>query len=1069
MFGRDCFKVLGLMCLILPFTACTTGDPSLTSIVVSPTTMNFGGAGLQTQLTATGYFTHPGHPAVTEDITNQVTWASSTVGCVTVSQTGMITSGSNVCSNILVTASAPGFNGLISGSMTVNVTQPTGGGGGTTTDVTKLTITPGADSVSLPGQTGQFIAIGTTSSGAQVNLTTNAAAWGSSNASVATIGVASGLATATGAGTTTITAIYANADGTAATGQATFTVTGSSAEPLQSLAITPGTETIVQGQTSQLIAIGTFSSTSLTPGTQNLTDSVTWTSSDASIASITNPGGLVTAVGAGTAAITAIAKNPDNSVVTSTAVITVTATATGSASEPLVSLAILPATQTVAGPGQQTQFLAIGTFSASSTTPGTQNMANINTYTVAWYSSVASVATITNAGVATAVGQGTTAITAIATNIKDGSSSYATAVLTVTGVSAQQITSLTIIPGLQTITMPLAPPTTPTTFFAAIGTNATGLQVNETDTAGWTSSNTAVATINANTGAVTPVGPGTTTITALYNNPSTATTSASVVTATADLTVSGVASEPLLSIAILPGSQSIAYPGQTSQLTAIGTFSAAPVTQNLTTSTTYPVTWISSDTAVATVAADGLVTATGQGTAAITAVASNPDKSVVTGVATITVTNSGSEQVTALTIVPNALTLSATGQPGQFIALATSASGVQEDVTNSPQIAWTSSLPTIATICTQASGNTPAFCATTPGQAQGVSAGSTNITAEFTNPASGSVPANVVTASGTVTVTNSPAAEPLLSIAVLPGSVTILDLDSTAQYLAFGTFSTAPTVMDVTNGFYHSGFPNAACTAALAAANTLAIQAGSPAPNVQCSFVPVSWFSLPEPFVFPINSAGAPGAFGGLVTAWGAGTNEAIYAVAANPDGTLSYSTTGNFSCPYAAPTYGTTTVTNPNGTTTTTTDYNDVLNPGTCNALTFGGGLLSTLTVFDAYPSTSSTGLNQANWLITAQSATTPPVTVIHCGGATEQALPGGSVCEATYPNGTVVTLTAPAEPGVSFGGWSSNCTNTAPVTAAGPNSCTVVVGGGCVLNQQTETYICTSSANVSVGGIFN
>jgi hypothetical protein len=269
--------------------------------------------------------------------------------------------------------------------------------------------------------------------------------------------------------------------------------------------------------------------------------------------------------------------------------------------------------------------------------------------------------------------------------------------------------------------------------------------------------------------------------------------------------------------------------------------------------------------------------------------------------------------------------------------------------------------------------------------------------------------------------------------------------------------------MDITNGFYHSGYPNAACTAALAAANTAAVQVGTAAPNAQCSFVPTSWFSLPEPFVFPVNSAGAPGAFGGLVTALGAGTGEAIYAVAGNPDGTLTYSgTTGSFSCPYAPPTYGIDPLTGQ-------VLYNDVINPGTCNALTVGDGALSTLTVFDAYPSTSSTGLNQTNWLLTAPSATGTP-DVIHCGGATEQATPGGSVCEATYPNGTLVTVTAPAESGVAFGGWSSSCISTNPATPSitGPNSCQVVVGGGCTLNTQTETYICTNSANVSVGAIF-
>jgi hypothetical protein len=111
-----------LALLFVPLTSCISG-PSLTSIVVSPDTMSFGGPNLQAQLTATGYYTHPNHPPVVRNITNEVTWASSVTQCVIVSQTGLITSQGNVCSNIQVTASKSGFNGLISGTMIVNVTQ----------------------------------------------------------------------------------------------------------------------------------------------------------------------------------------------------------------------------------------------------------------------------------------------------------------------------------------------------------------------------------------------------------------------------------------------------------------------------------------------------------------------------------------------------------------------------------------------------------------------------------------------------------------------------------------------------------------------------------------------------------------------------------------------------------------------------------------------------------------------------------------------------------------------------------------------------------------------------------
>jgi len=968
---------LGTMLFIglaaVPFLGCGSST-EIDSIQVTPSTMTFGSAGLTGQLKATASIGHGNHPATTEDVTDLVTWSSGSVDVATVTSGangGLVTSVGP--GSIQITASINGFTGVVSASSTITVTGTTGTGP-TNSDVTSISIIPGAQAVASPNETGQFIAIGTTASGATLNLTTKAI-WSSSSPSVATVVINSGLVTAVGQGVSTISAIYTNADRTVATGVATFTVTNG----------------------------------------------------------------------------------------------------VGSSPETYTAVTIIPGNQTVAGPGSTGQFIALGT-------SGKTGLQTNITDQVQWSSSATGVATITNTGLAQAVGQGTTAITAIATNT-DNTVVTGAGTFTVSGASTQEITSLTIIPGSQTVTLPLVPSALPSTFFVVIGTNgSSALQQNLTNTVSWTSSNTAVATINTNggggtAGGVTLLSQGTTTITAQYNNPVSGVTPANVVTATATLTVSGEASEPLLSIAILPASESVAYPGQTSQLTAIGTFSEAPVTQNLTASTTYPVTWSSSNTSVATVctagsappctaATDGLVTAVGQGTAAITAIASNTDKSVVTGVATFTVTNGTANQFTALTIIPSALSLSATGQPGQFIALATSgSSGLQQDVTNSPQLSWNSSLPTVATVCTLAVGTTPAFCPTTPGRAQGASVGNTNITAEFTNPAAGSIPANVVSATASVAVTNTPAAEPLLSVTLLPGTATTFNLEATAQFLAFGNFSTAPTLMDITNGFYHSGFPNSTCTAALAAANTVAIQAGTAAPNAQCSFIPVTWASLPFPFDFPINSAGAPGAFGGLITADASGTED-VTAVATNPDGTLVYSSpTGIFNCPYAAPTYGTTTTTI-NGVTTTSINYDDLLNPGTCNALTVSDGLLSTLTVFDA--SLVSTGLNQTNWLITAPSATGTP-DVIHCGGPTEQALPGGSVCEATYPNGTVVTLTAPAESGVNFGGWSSNCAVTAPVTTAGPNSCTVVVGGGCSFNQQSQTYVCINPANISVGGIFN
>jgi hypothetical protein len=96
--------------------------------------------------------------------------------------------------------------------------------------------------------------------------------------------------------------------------------------------------------------------------------------------------------------------------------------------------------------------------------------------------------------------------------------------------------------------------------------------------------------------------------------------------------------------------------------------------------------------------------------------------------------------------------------------------------------------------------------------------------------------------------------------------------------------------------------------------------------------------------------------------------------------------------------------------------------------------------------------GLNITTWEVTAPSAT-GTANVLHCGpGWALNGGAGGSVCTATYPVGTTVTLTAPAT-GAAFGGWSNNCLPTVPVTATLLNSCTVLL-----------TY-----DDTTVGAIFN
>jgi hypothetical protein len=188
------------------------------------------------------------------------------------------------------------------------------------------------------------------------------------------------------------------------------------------------------------------------------------------------------------------------------------------------------------------------------------------------------------------------------------------------------------------------------------------------------------------------------------------------------------------------------------------------------------------------------------------------------------------------------------------------------------------------------------------------------------------------------------------------------------------------------------------------------------------------------------NSGGTSSASAGIVTAYGTGV-ASIIAEATSPDGTIQ-TASATFSCPLTLP--------DPNGHPPT---------PGSCYTGQ-GGPLKATLTVYGE-------GLNTTNWLVTADSATGTP-DVIHCGpGWTANGQTGGSVCTGIYPVGTTVLLTAWAQTGVAFGGWTYNCTPSdgngnpllGPVfwTAAGRNYCTVqlVSHGG--------------STNATVGAIFN
>jgi hypothetical protein len=201
---------------------------------------------------------------------------------------------------------------------------------------------------------------------------------------------------------------------------------------LDSVQVTPATQSLPVGQTTQLTAIGTYGNANR-PRTQNITSGVTWTSATPTVATVSATG-LVTAVSAGTTTITADATG-FNGQVSSSANLTVTGSGGGggggSTAGVLVSLTIIPSEISVGNLQDTGQFLAIGTFSNA---PFVRDLTNSPTLT--WISDTPNVFPVSTntagnlgatAGVVTAYGNGTANIVAEAKNPGDGTLQTATA------------------------------------------------------------------------------------------------------------------------------------------------------------------------------------------------------------------------------------------------------------------------------------------------------------------------------------------------------------------------------------------------------------------------------------------------------------------------------------------------------------------------------------------------------------------------------------------------------------------------------------------------------------------
>ena len=654
-----------------------------------------------------------------------------------------------------------------------------------------ISVAPSMPTV-IAGTTQSFTATGHYSDSTTRDLTSSAT-WTSSVTATATIS-SMGVVTAKAHGTTTVSAASGGVSGSTTVTVPPFLV---------SLVVSTTTPSIAATTTASFTATGTYDDGT----TQDITSSVSWTSSATDKATISDTAptkGLAKGVAAGSSTITAKTTIPTG-MVSNTAMLNVT-------NATVVSIAVTPSNPTISL-GIAQQFKATGTFSDATT----QDITN----TVTWGSSASAIASITVSGLATGVNFGSTNITAASGGVT-GSTSLT--------VNLANVQSLSITPG----DVSIAPLTTQQ--FQAVGKFTDGSTKNLNGLVVWTSSNTAAATIGSNNGLAKGLASGASTITATL-----ATSSTTSLTKTVTLTVTNAT---VTGMTVTPVSRSIP-PGSKLQMTATAEFS--DTTTQVVTSTA---TWASDATSVATVNGAGIATGIGAGSANIsaslggvtgsapltvtgatlTSLAITPTTAVLAPASTLkyqaigtysdttnqnlstvvtwgttdgnvvamssaglaTGESAGTAQVTAkipgavcpsascatanvlvestalqsITVTPGTATIPAlVGE--QYTATANFADGSTQDITSS--VTWTSSTPAVATI-----SNSTGIA----GQGVGVSPGNTTITATFGGKAGSAV----------LTVNNAA----LQSVTVTPANPNIA-LGTSQQFTANGNFSDATT------------------------------------------------------------------------------------------------------------------------------------------------------------------------------------------------------------------------------------------------------------------------------------
>jgi uncharacterized protein YjdB len=627
-------------------TSVVTVQPvPISSIVLAPATATVI-VGQSLQLTAT-----PRDSVGNALMGRALAWTSSSPTVASVSSTGLVTALSRGTATITVTSEGVGATARLTIALV---------------PVDTITVSP-ATATLAAGRTLQLTARAVDSAGNV--LAGRELEWRTDQPSIATVNE-QGVVTGITAGRASISATV---DGKVGTAVVTVTPV-----PVASLSISPGTGALNVGQSLQLSATARDADNNVLPGR-----SITWISGAPSVATVTQ-GGLVTAVGTGSALIFAAAEGISAS-------ISITVTSVG-----VASVRVTPSPGTV----QQGRTLQL---TAEALDAGGRVLTGRS---VIWNSATPTVASVSSTGLVTGISVGTANVTATIDGV------VGTVAVTVTPTA---VATITIVPGNPTMTVGTNLTLTALLF------DVTGVPLSpQGRTITWNSTDPSIVTITAG-GVLTSIAPGQALVTVQVD------------TANAR-TVVNVTNVPVASVTLTPSTVGLQL-GQTAAVTATARDAAGNVL------TGRPVTWSSSAPTVATVNTSttgnaNTITAVGAGSAAIRATIGG-----VQGVSTVTVTSVPIATI-AVTPTPTSVQEFLTAQ---LTATARDAAG---NVLTGRTLVWSSSNNAIASVSQTGlvTANVPGsvtVTAASTGQTPTVS-GTASITVSFAPVTSASITPNPV-------------------------------------------------------------------------------------------------------------------------------------------------------------------------------------------------------------------------------------------------------------------------------------------------------------------------------------